>query len=85
MSSASPALALRPGILRGAYPEREDVRPTLLPRMVRGALGLLSVPRAARRSEIAAFARSVDDAAAGLESVDAAGFDSAVADLRRAL
>ena len=85
MSSASSALTLRPGVVQGAYPERREERPPALARALRAVVGAVSVPRRASRTRLAAFVRSVDREAAGLENLDDARFDEAVAELRGAL
>ena len=79
------ALASRPGVVQGAYPERRDERPPVLSRALRALIGTVSVPRRATRSGIAAFARSVDREAVGLDDLSDARFDDAIAELRGAL
>jgi len=85
VSSADTTSALRPGTLLGAYPERCDERPALLARLLRGAIGALRVPRRVSAAEVAAFGRSVDRAARGLDGMDEAAFERAVRELRLSL
>ncbi len=85
MSSFDATLALRPGVAQGAYPERRDGRPPALLRALRAVVGGVSVPRRASRTRIAAFVRSVDREAAGLDDWSDARFDDAVRELRGAL
>ena len=84
-SSPNAVFAQRPGVVQGAYPERRDERPPVLSRALRALVGAVSVPRSATRSGIAAFARSVDHEAVGLDDLSDARFDDAIAELRGAL
>lgn len=85
MSSAGDALTFRPGVVRGATPERRDERPPALARALRAAIGWLALPRRASRAQVGVLAARVDAEAAGLTELTEAGFDDAVATLRSAL
>ena len=78
-------MAFRPGVVQGAYPERQDERPPGLSRALRAVVGALRVPQRASRAKIAALVRSVDAEATGLDGLDEPGFDRAAAELRLAL
>lgn len=84
MSSAALATA-RPGVVRGEAPERPDRDEPWLVRTAHALRGRVTVPRRATRAAIEAYARSVDAAGDGIETLSEASFDAAVADLRRQL
>jgi len=79
------APARRPGVVRGARPEREDVEEPFVARAVHRAIGRFSLPRRASRRQLAAWAARVEGEATGLSQLGEAGFDDAVAELRRGL
>ena len=85
MSSAALPAAARPGVARGAAPERRDETPPLLARIGHVVRGLATLPRRVARSEIEAWAREVESEAHGLEALDEVAFDAALAELRSAL
>jgi len=85
VSSALAPEVLRPGVARGPRPERRDRAEPFLARAFHAAVGLATVPRPARRSEIARFAGEVEAEAGGLEGRSETSLDAAVADLRAAL
>jgi len=84
-ASSAAAQTLRPGVARGAYPERPDRRAPALERLANAVVGVVSVPRRASRAEVDAFARSVDTEAGGLCDLTEAVFDTRVAELRNDL
>jgi preprotein translocase subunit SecA len=84
-SHSEAALAFRPGVVQGAYPERRDERPPVLSRVRRTVLGALSVPQRASRARVSALVGRVDSEGAGLDDLGDARFDQAVAELRDAL
>jgi preprotein translocase subunit SecA len=71
--------------VRGARPERADVEEPFVARAVHRAIGRLSLPRHTSRRQLAAWAARVDGEATGLSQLSEAGFDDAVAELRRGL
>ncbi len=82
MSSAAVPLVERPGVARGARPERPDPRLPWAARVLRALVGRATVPRRAGRDEIARFAREVEAAGVGLDTLSEADFDAAVLELR---
>ena len=54
--------ARRPGVVRGARPERADVEEPFVARAVRQAVGRFSLPRRASRRLLAAWAARVEGA-----------------------
>lgn len=84
-SGAELGLALRPGVVQGAYPERCDERPPALSLALRAVIGALRVPERPSGARIAAWVQSVDAEATGLDDLDDSRFDEAVAELRGAL
>ena len=85
MSSSPAPAAARPGVARGPAPERRDQSAPRLARLAHALRGWATLPRRATRAEIEAHARSVDAEAHGLDALDEAGFDAALAELRGAL
>ncbi len=85
MSSAAAALPLRPGVARGACPERPDPRRPGPARALRAVIGALRSSRRAGRTELAAFVEGIDREAEDLAERTDAHFDSEVAALRSAL
>jgi preprotein translocase subunit SecA len=85
VSSPSAALPWRPGFAAGAVPERPDEPEAALAAGLRALAGWLSVPRRARRRDVAAFAARVARVSTDLAACSDARFDAALAELRAAL
>lgn len=77
--------ARRPGVARGERPERIDLEQPWLARALHKTVGRLTLPRRASQRQLTAFAARVDREARGLSERSEASFDSAVAELRKAL
>jgi len=79
------AAGLRPGVVRGPYPERADARPPAFARALRAVAGLARGRRRVGRAQMGALARRVDREASGLARASDRAFEDAVAALRTAL
>jgi preprotein translocase subunit SecA len=79
------SLALRPGVVRGARPERRDERPPALVRVGRAALGTLQGLARTGPVQVAALAARVEREAAALPGLAESAFDEQVVELRSAL
>ena len=77
--------ALRPGILTGGYPEREDLRDSWLDRAAAGAVGYARQHLGAVRRNYQPFVDQVDAAATGLDALDDKALAVLVPALRRRL
>ena len=77
--------ALRPGILTGTYPEREDSRDGWLDRAAASIAGALRQQLGGRRDDGHRFVARVEAAAEGLADLDDAALSALVPELRRRL
>ena len=72
MSSASAALALRPGVAQGACPERPDQRPPAVARALRAVVGTLSIETTAGRTLVPLAPDGTEGAAIAAQYKDGA-------------
>ena len=75
----------RPGVVRGACPERDELEPPLLARVAAAVSGRLRPARRAGRARLARVVDAVEEASTGLADLSEAGFDDAVLALRQRL
>jgi preprotein translocase subunit SecA len=83
--TTKPSVALRPGILTGAYPEREDMRDSWLERTAASAAGLLRQHVGGGRPRYRHFVDQVHAAAQGFDELEDGKLSALVPPLRRRL
>ena len=81
----SDSILHRPGILAGVYPQREEIRPTLLEKLAASANGKAHQYVLGRNPRYLKFVRKVDACAQGLDELDDTELTARATDLRRNL
>ena len=79
------ATALRPGVVQGAYPERDENEPPLLARVVAAVARRLRPPRRTSARRLAAVVDAIEQVSGGLAQLSDESFDAAVLEHRKKL